>query len=247
MGKKIKYILGLYKKYGYRPILFLFRSKLKRDKLSNIRVHNAKSPITLSNFNTDVTTLFQIFFAGEYDVVTNNKISFIIDCGANIGLSAVYFASKYPGARIIAVEPDKTNFHYLQLNTKQYKNVTCLNNAIWPRHARMNIVETGTGNWGLQTKETNEQNDNIIESITIEEILHNFQANEIDLLKIDIEGAEKDLFSFNYSEWLKKTKIVAIELHDHLSPGASENFFKAIEPMPCKKYYIGENLVCDFS
>ena len=54
------------------------------------------------------------------------------------------------------------------------------------------------------------------------------KKNSIDILKIDIEGAEKELFMDNYKTWLGKTKVIVIELHDRLDKEISGIFFKAV-------------------
>lgn len=246
MLNSIRYYWKIYNRFGSKAIQFLVQSKFKQDKLNNIRFASLQHPISLSNFEADVSTLFQIFLAEEYGVKLKNAPKYIIDCGANIGLSAVYFAAKYPEAKIIAIEPDKRNFNYLVKNTQAYKNVTCLNKAIWNREVNMSIKDTGTGNWGLQTVVVESADATTISGVTIEQVMQIGQFPEIDFLKIDIEGAEEDLFKENFETWLPKTKVIAIELHDTVEHQVSKPFFKAIENRRNRQYYLGENLICEF-
>ena len=245
MIHRITFYKSVYKKFGIRAILFLMISKFKKDSCAGIRIKGVASPITLSNYTSDVTTLFQIFFAGEYNIKFKSTPAFIIDCGANIGLSALYLANKFPSAKIIAIEPDLNNFNFLKKNTAFYPNVCCLQKAIWPYSTKMEMIDPGRGNWGLQTKVSPNENENTIDAITIDEIISSWNINKIDLLKIDIEGAEKELFSNNYENWLSKTEVLAIELHDFFDPSISPVFNKAIAPYHFRKYYLGENLVCE--
>lgn len=244
MFKKVQFYLALYKRFGIRSLRFLIIAKFKKDELINIRIPGFKTTIRLSNFTTDVTTLFQIFFAGEYNITLDKAPKFIIDCGANIGLSAVYFAHQYPTAMVIAIEPDAENFKYLIQNTLAYPNVHCIRKAIWPRMAQLEIVDPGTGNWGLQTRELSHASIASVDAITLDAILIQWQIEKIDLLKIDIEGAEKELFSSNHAGWLSKTAVMTIELHDFFDPTISPVFEAAIAPYHFTKYYLGENLVC---
>lgn len=117
MFKKLNYFKSLYKKFGLSAIYFISISKLLKNKLGPRYISGIQYPIYLSNYHVDVTTLFQIFFAKEYEVALNISPQFIIDCGANIGLSAIYYANAYPQAKIIAIEPDRSNFKYLEINT----------------------------------------------------------------------------------------------------------------------------------
>ena len=244
MKKALSYYKRLYQRFGIKAIEFLLKSKFKIDKTSEIKIRKIRYPVTLSNFKYDVTTLFQVFFAEEYNVRFKTPPGIVIDCGANIGLSAVYFANQFPEAKIIAIEPDENNFKFLEENTIPYPNVICLQKAVWPYSQKLEIVDPGKGNWGLQTKEPG-NGAGKIDTITIDEIMQQFQLDSIDFLKIDIEGAEKELFSSNYENWLAKTNVMAIELHDFFDPSISPVFFKAIEPYGFRQYRLGENLILE--
>lgn len=243
--KSIQYYRRVYKRFGYRALAFLFSSKFNNRKKDQLKIFGIKYPISLSNFENDVTTLFQIFFSGEYDIKMKKTPEIIIDCGANIGLSAVFFANKFPVAHIIAIEPDKENFKILLLNTSKYPHITCLQKAIWPYSEKLEVVDPGSGNWGLQTKKMIHDSGQTIDAITLDEIMKQYRIEIIDLLKIDIEGAEKELFSAHHEYWLSRTSVIAIELHDFLDPSISPVFFKAIEPFKFRHYQLGENLICE--
>ena len=248
MWHSIKYFYRIIKRFGVKAAFFLIRSKFKKNKLENIYLKGIKSQIYLSNYGPDVTTLFQIFYAGEYDIHLQETPQFIIDCGANIGLSAVFFASKYPDALIVAIEPDENNFKYLLKNTEPHKNIYCLKKAIWPSNVKLEIIDSGNGNWGLQTKIADgDRNTMIVDGITLDQILVTYGKGKIDLLKIDIEGAEKELFSQHFENWLSKTKVIAIELHDGIDPNISTIFFNALALFSYNKYNKGENLICEFT
>lgn len=235
------YFLRLKKRFGIRAVWFLIKSKMRTRPSEEIIINGIKHPVTLSNFNVDVTTLFQIFFAEEYYIDFPEPPETIVDCGANIGLSAVYFANKFPNATIIAIEPDSQNFEFLKKNTTPYKNIHCLQRAVWPTSVQMEVVDPGNGGWSLQTKASET---GTMKSITLDEVMQQFDFSTIDLLKIDIEGAEKELFESHYEHWLAKTGTIAIELHDFLQPGTSDNFYQAVAPFHFKMSPKGENLIC---
>jgi FkbM family methyltransferase len=130
------------------------------------------------------------------------------------------------------------------LNTGNYPNIQCIQAAIWPRVEALDIVDPGAGNWSLQTKAVTQHSTTTIESITIDQIVERYKWEHIDILKVDIEGAEKELFSSNYEHWLSRTSSIAIELHDFIDPTISTLFFKAIEPFGFKTWYAGENVIC---
>ncbi len=244
MKNFIEYYSRIYRQYGLSAVLFLVRSKFRSAKTTNIQPAGVKYPLELSNFTCDVTTLFKIFYSKEYDIQLNETPSVIIDCGANVGLSAVFFANKYPDAKIVAIEPDEQNFKFLKQNTTPYKNVICLKKAVWSDSLAMKLNNVGTGSWGFQTAVAAATDTNTIDSITIPEIMESNGFAKIDLLKIDIEGAEKELFSANFDSWLPKTKVIAIELHGFLDKEIPDIFYNTISQYSFKCYDQGENVIC---
>ena len=242
---RLIYYKRIIKSYGWGAALFLIKSKFKFDRLENVHVKGIDHPISLSNYNTDVSTLFKIFFARDYEIVLKSS-DFIVDCGANIGLSAIFFASKYPTALIVAIEPDKENFKYLCKNAKAYKNIACLNMAVWSSNSKMKVIDEGKGNWAIKTILAGKNEQNIIQGIGIAQIMLDFKKEKIDLIKIDIEGAEKELFSSNYHPWLSKTTKIAIELHESPDDIITKIFYKAINDYNFKEYQKGENTIIEF-
>jgi FkbM family methyltransferase len=79
----------------------------------------------------------------------NTAPEFIIDAGANIGLASVYFASRFPNARILAIEPERKNFEILVKNVERYPNVQPILGALWGERAEVEVVDRGLGNWGF--------------------------------------------------------------------------------------------------
>ena len=201
----------------------------KKDLLS-VKVPGLEHEVYLRNQTSDVDCFDQVFLEKDYDFDIDFKPELIIDCGANIGLSSLFFRAKYPEAHIIAVEPEQSNFEMLQRNTKPYNNIECLNCGIWNRNVNLKITEESKAKdkWGFIVTETEEQGNGAIKAITISEIMRKYGKSEIGILKMDIEGSELEVFSSNYEEWLPKTKTIMMELHDWRRKGCSRAFFEAI-------------------
>lgn len=237
-------------KYIYRFGIFAgFKAFIVSTKKSgniSIQIPSVKSPVWLRAKTSDIPTFEQIFISQEYDIKIPITPENIIDCGANIGLATVYLKNRYPHAKVISIEPDNGNFAMLQKNTADYNDVHCLKNGVWNKSTELNVVDKlGLGeSWALMVDEAKEKNDNSIKSVTIGEIMKQFDLKEIDLLKVDIEGAEKELFSDNYEDWLPKTKVLYIELHDRYRKGTSTSFFKAIINYDFSVRPGRENLIC---
>jgi len=247
MFQSIQFHIKRTRQFGFRSLLFYIRFKLSGSPREGIQLKGVRHPLSISNTGPDLTTLFQIFFAEEYKIPFDTEVNVIIDCGANVGLSAIYYANKYPNAMILALEPDANNFQYLIKNTTHYPNIRCLNKAVWSHQKSIQLIDIGTGNWSLQSREADQNMPNAIEALGISDLVEQYEIKGIDILKIDIEGAEKQLFSVNYNHWLRMTKVIAIELHPNIDEKIPETFNNAIQDFPCKKYFQGENLICHFN
>jgi FkbM family methyltransferase len=180
----------------------------------------------------------------DYKVLSENKVKWIIDAGANIGLAAIYFSEKYPNARIISIEPNVENFALLQKNTTNYKNVICLNAALWYQNEDLHISNMDEKSAGFMIESKTDSVVEIIKSVTITQLIDQYNIEEISILKIDIEGSEKELFENGSSAWLPKCHCVITELHDWLKPGTSQVFFREMSNYNWITYVKGENIFC---
>jgi hypothetical protein len=72
--------------------------------------------------------------------------------------------------------------------------------------------------------------------------MHQYKLPRLDIVKLDVEGAEMNIFSDAYSEWLSKTRLLIVELHDRMKPGSSDPFWKAIRQFDFTRFDRGENL-----
>ena len=195
--------------------------------------------------NDDIVIIKAIFDFQEYRLTIKNfKPKLILDCGGNIGCAAVYFANKYPNAQIYSIEPEKDNFTLLKYNTAFYDNVHFINSALWDKETFVRVEDRGYGNLGFMTVETTADDPNALKTTTIGKILADSGFDEIDLLKIDIEGAEKEVFAApDVDEWLPKVKVLVIELHDRIKRGCSYEFFKAISKYKWLFEFKLENMI----
>lgn len=186
-----------------------------------------------------------IFNAQEYLLpIENFQPKLILDCGGNIGSAAVYFANEYPDAQIYSVEPEKDNFKLLKFNTAFYDNIHPIKSALWDKETFIRVEDKGFGVAGYMTFETTVDDANAFRTTTVGKLLAESGFDEIDLLKVDIEGAEKEVFSApDVDEWLPKVKVLVIELHDRMKRGCSYAFFKAMSKYKWFFAFRGENLI----
>lgn len=226
----------------------LWRNKtVKKQRTISYSLSGLRHKVYLRTHTSDYLVFSQIFIENQYQIALKNTPEVIIDCGANIGLASVYFANKYPNAKIIAIEPEASNFTLLKKNTENYPNVICLNCGIWSRKTRLSIEDTGDGLWAMVTHETDDDTNgkNTINAYSLTDIMSEYSLTHIDILKMDIEGSEKKVFSENYSQWLDKTRLIIIEFHDRMFAGTAKTFFEAIRNYDYRLETKGENIFCD--
>jgi len=124
---------------------------------------------------------------------------------------------------ILAIEPDRANFDLLSINTAPYPNVLPIRAAIWHRPEILLVRNPEAESWAFQMREASEEEKNATIGLTISELLKWSGSPLIDILKLDIEGAEKDIFEAKDSDyWLDRVRQIQIETHDRIVPGCQD-------------------------
>lgn len=208
-------------------------------------------PISLRLNTTGIPIYNQIFVHREYDFPVAAQPAVIVDAGTNIGLSAIYFARRFPHATIFALEPERSNFDLLVENTARYNNVVAINKALWKEPTTLDLFDPGPGRAGLQkdgfqTFTHDERAPNgvpagKVAAIDIEQLMREHGLVHIDILKIDVEGAEREIFQHS-QDWIDRVGIIAVELHDRLRPGCSRAFYNATNRFEMEMHK-GENVI----
>ncbi|HKO61344.1 MAG TPA: FkbM family methyltransferase [Pyrinomonadaceae bacterium] len=201
--------------------------------------------IILRRNTSDTLVAFSILQNREYDFKVDREPRLIIDAGANIGLSSLFLSRKFPNARIHAIEPETDNFSLLKLNCEGRENIILHKAALWPHAALLSITDPNADKWAFSFEENN--GTGTTPAITIPQIVSLEGCETIDVLKLDIEGAEKFLFSTGVNDWLPLVRTIVIELHDRYVPGCSNAFYSSICNRPFSQEVIGENLIIHFA
>ena len=160
-----------------------------------------------------------------HDVVSPENIKFILDAGGNCGMSAVHFASLYPDATIVTVEADLTNFGILLKNVAAFPNIHAVNKGMWNKDVKLKVVEgnRGIGEFGFQVFETNADDMEAIQGTSVDALLRQFNLPRFDMIKMDIEGSEKEVFEGDtVQDWLPEVSIFFAELHPDMRPGCDD-------------------------
>lgn len=173
------------------------------------------------------------------------RIKTIIDAGAHIGDETVRFRHFHPEATIIALEADKDNFALLQKNFEHQPNTFIMHRGLWSHECRLKVIP-GTVNESFRVEEVQSPDQPYdISAISIPGLLKEFKLSEIDILKMDIEGAEKQIFSAPNLDWIALTKVLIFECPDYDSPETTMLIFKRLleHGLTYNVYIHGECLV----
>jgi FkbM family methyltransferase len=249
MRARLQNYYWLIKSLGFLGFLFY---KLQLLSVQLLRIQHpvpliskrAKFPLLFRPNSSDHAVFFQVFVNQGYrclDKVHNPEL--IIDCGANVGYTSAYLLSRFPTARVIAVEPDPENFAMLEMNLARYTGrYRTIRSAVWSHATRLVLAGTEPGSeWSRSVKEASTTESSRFVATDINTLLEESGFPRISILKIDIEGAEIDVFASNYQKWIPKVDNLVIELHGEECAAVFE---KAIAEEKFVRSRCGELMVC---
>jgi len=166
-----------------------------RDDNSLFKLNLGDGEVVMRSAGGDLSSFFEVIGERAYDIPAEYldpaTVRTIVDCGAHLGFSAIFFARKYPQARIVALEPNPTNFSLLCRNVAAFKRITPVQACVTGQSGTVMISTAGAGD----SHRIVETGGLAVEGMTIAEICTRFGIETIDLLKMDIEGGEAEVFA----------------------------------------------------
>jgi FkbM family methyltransferase len=218
-------------------------------KAITLSVPNSDYEVALRLNSSDLPTFYQVFGICEYDSPSlPQSAGSILDLGANVGLATVFFGLKYPGAEILAVEPETSNYSLMASNTAALgPRIRREHAAVWVHDGHINLqtdAEDGSslGAWGVRTSDRIDNASAVTNCFKLDTLLDRAGFSTVDILKVDIEGAELQVFSEGAEKWLPRVGMIIIETHDRFQPGSEAAVRQAIAPLFEELPSIGENL-----
>jgi len=205
-----------------RPLYYYLKSSKEREfqriynKYSHMPRYKRVNNIKFFNYIVDVPDIpsfiwqiKEIFVEEIYKFISNHEIPVIYDVGANIGLSCLYFKSLYPNAKIIAFEPDPEIVEILRSNLERngFSDVLIINKAAW--------IHDGSIEFGCEGADGSSifyegEKRVLVQCVRLREFIEKEQY--IDLLKMDIEGAEIEVLN-DCKDVLDRVENVFVEYH----------------------------------
>ena len=229
------------KRFGLAPGLMAW-AQLQQARLRSagsryaVRVAGLRERIWLRAGTSDRQVFDEIIVGNELDFDFGSQPDTVLDLGANIGLSSIYLANRFPNAKILAVEMDPNNVQLLRLNTRHYPTITIVPRAIWSHDGHVRIENPDDEPWAFKVVEAEAGDAGAIDAVSIPTLLREHGWARADFVKMDIEGAERDLLVPGHCDWLSQVSVLAIELHDRFREGCSSALEAAISNLPHRSF-----------
>ncbi|SRR5579871_42833 len=226
-GNLIKGIRHRFNKLFHRPYAVFNISWTKEkilkhqvDKKLKYHVYRNRYKVGFTHGPTFLLSIQELFVNEFYKFRADNDSPTIIDCGSYIGTSILYFKVNYPNARIIGFEPDETNFSILKSNLENwnFSNAEVVNAAIWINNGNISFNSVGDMSSRIEDNSVGDNKKNV-QCVRLNDLIN----DEVDFLKMDIEGAEYAVLK-DCSDNLKNVKNLFVEYH-----GKYDEMFKLNE------------------
>ncbi len=166
-------------------------------------------PVALVDGASFVAQYQDIYFRECYSFPCRRLSPTIIDGGANIGAATIWWRSRWPRARVIAFEPDPRIFQVLQYNTRHLEGIELHQCALAGRESSRFWAE-GTDAGRLEPRPADDRRLVSVPIMTLSEVLRDLRR--VDLLKLDIEGAETEVLEEAQAQ-LAKVDRIFVEYH----------------------------------
>ena len=179
-----------------------------------VSFRNLRFPLWIRPGTPDATEVIHSVVREAYKAYAPRAdVRVIVDAGAYIGDTTAWYLSRYPLARVVALEPNPANFEMLVRNVRPYGNrAIALPNALWPTDGTVEMtfdVGETAGRAAL-----NRDGGVPVTAVSPRTLMRSLNAKRIDIFKMDIEGAELILFEDARSEeWLACTRHLVMEIH----------------------------------
>lgn len=179
----------------------------RRIVIVRLRIAGERRQIAFSE-RTELVAMEEILCDGEYDVPLTHSPATIIDAGANIGASVLWFRSRYPSATIIALEPDPKTFRKLALTLAGLADVHIVEAALAAATGSANLLQAKR-TWASRLVSGSTPGAVAVRTLSLADLKDACNVDSVDLLKLDIEGTEWEVLS----DAVRLAQDVLVEVH----------------------------------
>jgi FkbM family methyltransferase len=218
-----------------------------------IRLPGYPHPVSIRGGNSsDGFAFYQHLALKDLYIFDLGTPKLIIDAGANIGMASLYLLNRYPSVKIVAVEPDPETFELCRKNLAPFSDrVVLVKGAVWSGCGQLTFVREKV-EWNSHVRDTTNLitgqdapsdavAETVVDSFDLPSLIALGGGGPVDLLKVDIEGSEAEVFRANVERWLPSIRNIVIELH---SPECEQNFYGALEGYQYEGFPFRSVTVC---
>ncbi len=186
--------------------------------VGRVRPAGFHHPLAFRPRSSDPLVIHQVFVEREYACALNEPdVRYVLDLGANIGCVAYLLLHRYPEARAVVVEPDAGNMVVCRRNLAPYGDrVRYVQAGVWSSSEPM-VVERGAfrdnAEWSFQVRPARPGEPPDFQAKTVGDLIAEAGFPRVDLLKVDIEAAETEVFRRGADAWLPQVRTLVVELH----------------------------------
>ena len=214
---------------------------------ARFRVPGSPGQELVARRNRSDTVMFhQVFVSREYDYDLDFEPTSILDAGANVGYATRFFRQRYPNAAVIAVEPDPENCQLFLRNTAHLRDVQLIQGGLWGTTGWLRVAQPNASKSELRLETAAGEDPSALRAYTIPDLLRERGWTRVDLVKVDVEGAEREIFAARDIGWLRGTRALIVELHDRTTPGCAQALFKVLQGMNYDVQQRGDTLLVRF-
>ena len=202
---------------------YLVRTTISRltKRQMEFKLPQMANPVAIRTGMSDMQVFHDIFIWGEYGFLKPvAERTTLLDIGANVGYSSTYFAGIYPKCEVVAVELMHSNFEQLSRNTAFLGNrIRTVEAAVWSHNDGVSIADDTFRDGDAWSHHASEAEDgkSLVPSITMLNLMQQHAMPRVNICKIDIEGAEYELFAPGNRRWVNKCDVILLEIHEDLA------------------------------
>lgn len=241
----LRHTLRYCSRFGLKAGMHIARMRTRSASPVSVQLPGVMHPVWVRPGTSDVATFDEVFVGREYELPFEDfSPRHILDLGANVGYASVQFASRWPLASILAVEPAADNVVLLKRNTGAYRRIDALHAAVWSHPTDLAVENPDDDANAFRMTEAAPAAGVRIPAYTIGQLIDRLGCERLGLLKMDVEGAEAEILK-GARAWLDRVDVMIVELHDRFVPGCGEALNAALQGRRFRMEIVGQNLAID--
>ena len=233
---RVKNFAAYTREFGMRGAIQIVNNRRSNHKISTVYCPQVWSKLHYRRGTADFGQLRRIIGRLDMPRIHVDR-GLIVDAGANVGYTTALFAHWSPKSQVVAIEPDTSNFETLCLNTQNFSNVRAVNGCLWHRPAQLAIVDKSVSTVAYQFSQDPSGK---TQAHTVQQICEAAGSDRINLLKMDIEGAEREIFRECSRDIVNLVDFLLVELHERYAEGTIAAFGAMLNGVPHSRERWGE-------